>query len=103
MATTTLRRVRERGLCCDWTLDLPRGHAPLQHGDTLAIKCTPSNAARRIVDAGKRRMEGVRHELPLPGFSPTTPPEAGSFVRPKEYVSGSMGSAWPVDGVKNVN
>jgi len=74
-------------------MDALRGSLESVHPDTMK---------RRIVDAGKKRMEGAgegaRHELPLPGFSPSTPPE----VAFKEYVSGSMGSAWPVDGAKNV-
>mmetsp|Transcript_5409 Transcript_5409/g.17031 ORF Transcript_5409/g.17031 Transcript_5409/m.17031 type:complete len:515 (-) Transcript_5409:29-1573(-) len=102
--------VRERGLSYDWTLDLPEVMRRYNTGTHSTIRCTPLEALlesvhpdtlkRRIVDAGKKRLEGLRHELPLPDFSPTSPPEVGSFVRLKEYVSGSMGSAWPVDGAQ---
>ena len=106
----------ERGLPYNWVLDIPEVLRRYNGAYHTTIKATPLDALLEIVspgliksrniEAGKRRFEGLRHELRLPGFSPSAqsgPPEVGSFVRLKEYTSGSMGSNWPIDGAKNVN
>ena len=99
----------QRGRSYDWILDIPLVLKRVNTAYHTTIRCTPMQALtqqvstalvkERIKNADHKRMEGLRHELPLPGFSPSSPPEIGSFVRLK--LQSGMSSTWPRDGSKN--
>jgi len=105
------KRLKERGFVYDWVLDVeevPRRYNTAHH---TTIRCKPLEALLeiappttvrdRIHSAAKKRFEGVRHEVHLPGFSPSSPPEIGDFVRLKSYRTGELNANFPrLDGLK---
>jgi len=105
------RRLKEQGYAYDWILDLPEIMRRYNTAYHSTIKCKPLEAlleilspaivSERIHKAAKKRFEGVRHEIRLPGFSPSSPPEVGDFVRLKTYKTGEMNASFPrLDGIK---
>ena len=104
-------RLKERGFPYDWVLDVPEVLRRYNTAHHTTIRCKPLEALLEIVPpttikerihaVAKKRFEGVRHEMRLPGFSPSSPPEVGDFVRLKRYKSGTMNANFPrLDGLK---
>jgi len=110
-AAAQQKRLKERGSAYDWVLDVPEVLRRYNTAHHTTIKCKPLEALLEIVlpatvkdrihGAAKKRFEGVRHEVHLPGFSPSSPPEIGDFVRLKTYKTGELNANFPrLDGLK---
>ena len=110
-AAAQQKRLKERGSAYDWVLDVEEVIRRYNTAFHTTIKCKPMEALLEIVPpamvkdrihgAAKKRFEGVRHEVHLPGFSPSSPPETGDFVRLKSYKTGELNANFPrLDGLK---
>jgi hypothetical protein len=98
----------------DWTIDCNEVSRRVNSSRHSVIRGTPDDtileqngmtfelAYDRIVKAGKHRFRDAEVDLRLPGFSPSSPPIEGDYVRLKSYKSGNMSVTWtlPADSDK---
>ena len=86
----------------DWTRDCDEVMRRLNSRYHSTIKTTPINALleigitrkqvkQNIVDVANKRYKDVKHNLNLPGFSPSSPVTVGDYVRVKIAKTGDMG------------
>jgi hypothetical protein len=97
----------------DWTLDCDEVSLRINSSRHSVTKATPLDtgleqngmtfelAYERIVKAGKHRFRDAEVDLRLPGFSPSSPPVEGDYVRLKSYKPGNMSVTWTLPADPN--